>query len=123
MASRVAVQDKSTKLDIAEHGHVPILMLRLAHISYLISSIWAISYERKAMYEPKYGVTPILLESLDTKHKTSMDFSKRKVGSPDDSMNKGKPEDSSKKQEGPEALEGRHRLYFALLWSIVVQHD
>ena len=26
MASRVAVQDKSTKLDIAEHGHVPILM-------------------------------------------------------------------------------------------------
>ena len=39
---------------------------------------------RKAMYEPKYGVTPILLESLDTKHKTSMDFSKSKVETHED---------------------------------------
>ena len=60
---------------------------------------------RKALYQPKEGLTPIPLEFLDTKRKTIMEFHegrsvvkpvRGKKGSPDDIISKGKPEDSSK---------------------------
>eukprot|EP00439_Symbiodinium_sp_Y106_P072811 s1782_g13.t1 len=95
---------------------------------------------RKAEYEPKDGLMPIPLEFLDHKHKTIMEFSTgkrrsserpasksteswrgRTVGSPEDMNSKGKPEDSSRRQEQPEAL---FRIEGIILrGSIFVDHE
>ncbi|OLP99600.1 hypothetical protein AK812_SmicGene17791 [Symbiodinium microadriaticum] len=112
---------QSTEFDIVKQGHVSIdlqpdkaylstpvlgiknVKLQLAeepnNLVFATNDEWLIDENtmkkmRKVKYDPKDGQMPVPLEFLDTTRKTIMEFAK--VGSPEDIVSKGKPEDSSK---------------------------